>query len=293
MSCLVEVEHLSYAYPGGRDALSDVSFHLRHGERVGLIGPNGAGKTSLLLALAGLLDAFRGSVSVAGCDLTTSMGRREVHRKLGVVFQNTDDQIINATVAEDVAFGPLNLGLPAHEVRFRVDRALHQVGLPPDCHERIPFHLSSGEKRRVAIAGVLAMEPAVVLMDEPTSDLDPRGRRELRGVLEGMSITRILSSHNLEFVLETCDRVLLLDEGRLLADGPTRMVLADEELMLLHGLEVPDRIPLRERQAAAAARLQGITLAPCHLHEHAHGDGHPHGHDQGASREQVDRIPRV
>jgi cobalt/nickel transport system ATP-binding protein len=292
MSCLVEVEHLSYTYPEGSEALCDVTFHLRHGERVGLIGPNGAGKTSLLLALSGLLDAFRGSVSVAGCDLTTPLGRRQVHRKLGVVFQNTDDQIIHATVAEDIAFGPLNLGLPASEVRRLVETSLQQVGLPLDCGERIPFHLSSGEKRRVAIAGVLAMQPAVVLMDEPTSDLDPRGRRELRGVLDGMSITRIVSSHSLEFVLDTCDRVLLLDEGRLLADGPTRRVLADEELMLRHGLEVPDRISPEERQAAASARLQGTPFAPSHVHEHAHVHGHPHGHDQTASREQADLTPQ-
>jgi cobalt/nickel transport system ATP-binding protein len=283
MSCLVEVERLGYAYPEGRRALGDVSFHLRHGERVGLIGPNGAGKTTLLLALAGLLDEFEGAVSVAGCDLTTAAGRRRVHQKLGVVFQNTDDQIINATVADDIAFGPLNLGLAPDEVRRRVELAMAQVGLPPDCRDRIPFHLSSGEKRRVAIAGVLAMDPDVVLMDEPTSDLDPRGRRELRRILEALSITRIISSHNLEFVLDTCDRVLLLDEGRLLGDGPVRRILADEELMLRHGLEVPDRISAEERREAVQARLAGITVEAAHTHDHDHdhGHGHGHGHDNG------------
>jgi cobalt/nickel transport system ATP-binding protein len=274
MSCLVEVDHLRYLYPEGREAVDNVSFHLRHGERVGLIGPNGAGKTTLMLVLAGLLADFDGTVSVAGCDLRTANGRRRVHQKLGVVFQQTDDQIINATVVDDIAFGPLNLGLPPDEVRIRVDLAMAQVGLPADCKERIPFHLSSGEKRRVAIAGVLAMHPEVVLMDEPTSDLDPRGRRELRRILDALPITRIISSHNLEFVLDTCDRVLLLDEGRLLADGPVRRILADQELMLEHGLEVPDRITIQERVRAAEVRATGAPLVAGHAHDHAHEHDH-------------------
>jgi cobalt/nickel transport system ATP-binding protein len=274
MSCLVEVEQLRYRYPKGRVALDGVSFHLRHGERVGLIGPNGAGKTTLLLALAGLLDGFGGSISVAGCDLGTTEGRRRIHQKLGVVFHNTDDQILNATVADDVAFGPLNLGLPSDEVRRRVAEALERVGLPGECHERIPFHLSSGEKRRVAIAGVIAMQPEVVLMDEPTSDLDPRGRRELRRILEALPITRIVSSHNLEFVLDTCERALLLDEGQLRADGPVREILADEELMLRHGLEVPDRIPAAERRAAVERRAAGVVPHPEGGHAHAHERPH-------------------
>ncbi len=271
MSCLVEVHHLSYAYPEGREALCDLSFHLNHGERVGLIGPNGVGKTTLLLILAGVIGDFRGEVAVAGCDLATKDGRRNVHRKLGFVFQNTDDQIINASVADDVAFGPLNLGLPEEEVRRRVDAALAKVGLGDDFRSRIPFHLSAGEKRRVAIAGVMAMQPEIVLMDEPTSDLDPRGRRELERLLADLPVTRVISSHNLEFVLETCDRVLVLDEGRLRADGPVRRVLADELLMLRHGLEVPGSISPAERAAAA---LAGPCPIPTHTHAHEHD--HPH-----------------
>jgi cobalt/nickel transport system ATP-binding protein len=269
MSCLVEIQHLQYAYPQGREALVDVSLHLDHGERVGLIGPNGAGKTTFLLVLAGLMKEFQGDVSVAGCDLRTADGRRNVHRKLGVVFQNTDDQIVNANVYEDVAFGPLNLGLPEAEVRQRVAGALASVGLDEDYWQRIPFHLSSGEKRRVAIAGVVAMQPQIMLMDEPTSDLDPRGRRELAHILGRLPITRIVSSHNLEFVLETCDRVLVLDEGRLRADGPVRRVLADENLMLRHGLEVPGSISIEERQQAALA-------GPLPLPKHEHNHSHPH-----------------
>jgi cobalt/nickel transport system ATP-binding protein len=195
-----------------------------------------------------------------------------VHRKLGVVFQAADDQIVNATVEDDVAFGPLNLGLSDDAVRMRVAGALAQVGLGDAYRPRIPFHLSAGEKRRVAIAGVIAMQPEVMLMDEPTSDLDPRGRRELQAILAGLPITRLVSSHNLEFVLETCDRVLLLDDGRLCADGPARRVLADSALMHQHGLEVPGSIPPEERARAAAE-----PLPPPTLHSHAHAHAHVHG----------------
>jgi cobalt/nickel transport system ATP-binding protein len=267
MSCLVEAERLHYAYPQGNQALQDVSFHIAHGERVGLIGPNGAGKTTLLLLLAGLIDQFEGIVSVAGCDLASKQGRRIVHQKLGFVFQDTDDQIINASVYDDVAFGPLNLGLPLDEVRHRTESALASVGLGTESWNRIPFHLSAGEKRRVAIAGVMALHPVVVLMDEPTSDLDPRGRRELAGILDKLPVTRIISSHNLEFVLRTCDRVLLLDEGHLRADGPVRRVLADESLMLQHGLEVPAGLPGEDFLAAASA---DPLLPPVHSHVHHH-----------------------
>ncbi len=241
-----------------------VTFHLRHGERVGLIGPNGAGKTTLLLVLAGLFEPARGRVQVAGCDLTTTAGRRAVHRRLGVVFQHPDDQIIHASVEEDVAFGAGNLGLAPAEVAARVHEALRQVGLHEGYRARIPFHLSAGEKRRVALAGALAPGPQVLLLDEPTSDLDPRGRRELRRILDGLTVTRLVSSHNLEFVLETCERVLLLDEGRLRADGPARAVLADPELMFRHGLEVPPS-------------LAGAPPAPFPIAAAAHGHS-PHGH---------------
>ncbi len=268
MSCLVEVEHLHYAYPQGPAALRDVSFHIRHGERVGLIGPNGAGKTTLLLVLAGLLEAAEGSVAVAGCDLRTPAGRRAVHRKLGVVFQNTDDQIINATVEDDVAFGPLNLGLSPAVVEDRVRRALAQVGLGENYRSRMPFHLSAGEKRRVAIAGALALEPQVLLLDEPTSDLDPRGRRELQRILDGLTVTRLVSSHNLEFVLETCDRVLLLDEGRLCADGPATEILSRADLMWPHGLEVPASLAAGATTPRATETARRPIPSPHDTHAH-------------------------
>ncbi len=242
MSCLLEIDDLTFRYPEGRAVLDRVHLHIQHGERVGLVGPNGAGKTTLFLVLSGVIDGFEGSVYVAGCDLSSREGRRQVHQKLGIVFQNTDDQLFNTTVYDDIAFGPLNMKYEVDEVRRRVDEAMMAVGLEEHFKSRIPFHLSGGEKRRVAIAGILAMDPQVLLLDEPSSDLDPRGRRELVQILEGFEITRVISSHNLEFVLETCDRVIVMDEGKVVADGGAREILANEKVMLDHGLEVPTSI---------------------------------------------------
>lgn len=239
MSCLIEADGLTFQYPDGVHALRDVNLHVRHGENVGIVGPNGAGKTTLFMVLSGIADRFEGSVRVAGCDLGTAEGRREVHRKLGIVFQNADDQLFNTTVLEDVSFGPVNLGLDADEVAARVDEAMLKVGLNGDMRDRVPFHLSGGEKRRVALAGILAMRPNVLLLDEPSSDLDPRGRRELIQILRGFSLTRMISSHDLEFILETCGRVVVFDGGRIRADGPAREILSDADLMEAHGLEVP------------------------------------------------------
>jgi cobalt/nickel transport system ATP-binding protein len=234
----VEVTGLSYAYPAGQVALRDVSFRVGAGECVGLVGPNGAGKTTLFLCLTGVLPPAPGAAQVAGLDPGKTAERRRLPTTVGIVFQNSDDQIFNATVADDVAFGPLNLGLPADEVRRRVAEALAKVGLS-GCEGRVPFHLSGGEKRRVALAGVLAMRPDVLLLDEPSMYLDPRGRRELIGLLKGLGGTKVIASHDLEMILETCGRVLLLDRGRLLADGPAAQLLADTALMEAHGLEVP------------------------------------------------------
>jgi cobalt/nickel transport system ATP-binding protein len=229
---------LTYTYPGGRTALADVSFHIAKGESVGLVGPNGAGKTTLFLCLAGVLPLPEGMVQVGGLDPGVPAQRRRLFTQVGLVFQDSDDQIFNATVFDDVAFGPLNLGLSPAEVKQRVAEALAQVGL---CgfEERVPFHLAGGEKRRVALAGVLAMRPAILLLDEPTTHLDPRGRRELIGLVRGIAATKMIAAHDLEFILETCERVLLLDGGQLIADGPVRTLLADAQLMQSHGLEVP------------------------------------------------------
>src|SRR5438067_544363 len=234
----IEVAGLGYAYLGGRRALADVGFTVAAGESVGLVGPNGAGKTTLFLCLAGVLPVAPGHVRVCGLDPAVSAERRQLPSRVGVVFQNSDDQLFNATVFDDVAFGPLNLGLPADEVRRRVAEALGRVGLA-GFEQRVPFHLSGGEKRRVALAGVLAMRPEVLLLDEPSIHLDPRGRREFIRLIQKLEGTRLIASHDLELILETCQRCLVLDRGRVIAEGPARQLLADAALMEAHGLEVP------------------------------------------------------
>ena len=234
----IHVEGLTYAYPGGRLALDSVTFGVGSGECVGLVGPNGAGKTTLFLCLAGVYARRAGAVRVAGLDPGKKEERRRLPAHLGIVFQNSDDQLFNATVLDDVAFGPLNLGLPPDEVRARVAEALGRVGLS-GFEERVPFHLSGGEKRRVALAGVLAMRPEVLLLDEPSIHLDPRGRRQFIQLIQEVGGTRLIASHDLELVLETCARCLVLDGGRVVAEGPARKLLADAALMEAHGLEVP------------------------------------------------------
>jgi cobalt/nickel transport system ATP-binding protein len=234
----IRVRGLSYAYPGGPRALDGLSFDAESGESVALIGPNAAGKTTLFLCLAGVLWVRPGSVAVAGLDPSDSVQRRQLPARVGIVFQNSDDQIFNATVFDDVAFGPLNLGLTADEVRHRVKEALERVGLA-GAEERVPFHLSGGEKRRVALAGVLAMRPNILLLDEPSLNLDPRGRREFIQLVDSLEVTKIIASHDLELVLRTCKRGLVLDGGRLVAEGPIRTLLANREIMEAHGLEVP------------------------------------------------------
>lgn len=234
----IQVRDLSYAYPDGTSALAGVFFDIACGESVGLVGPNGAGKTSLFLCLSGVIKPRASSLQVGGLDPCDPAQRRRLPTQVGIVFQNSDDQLFNATVFDDVAFGPLNLELPPDEVRKRVAEALERVGMT-GMEERVPFHLSGGEKRRVALAGVLAMRPSILLLDEPSMYLDPRGRRELIQLLHTLGGTRLIASHDLELVLQTCTRVLLLDRGQLIADGPARSLLADGTMMEAHGLEVP------------------------------------------------------
>lgn len=250
----IQVRDLSFAYPDGASALTGVSFAVAPGENVGLVGPNGAGKTSLFLCLSGVLKPWATQMHVGGLDPRDPAQRRLLPSRVGIVFQNSDDQIFNATVFDDVAFGPLNLGLPPDEVRKRVAEALERVGLT-GMDERVPFHLSGGEKRRVALAGVLAMRPSILLLDEPSMYLDPRGRRELIQLLHSLGGTRLLASHDLELILQTCHRVLLLDRGQIMADGPTNTVLADTALMETHGLEVP--YSLRETASLEGGKKTG------------------------------------
>jgi cobalt/nickel transport system ATP-binding protein len=229
---------LTYAYPRGPTALDGVTFDVAPGESVGLVGPNGAGKTTLFLCLAGVLPLRPGMVRLAGLDPARAEDRRNLPAKVGFIFQNSDDQLFHTSVLDDVAFGPLNLGVPADQVRLRVAQALEQVGLA-GMAERVPFHLSGGEKRRVALAGVLAMRPEILLLDEPSMYLDPRGRREFIRLVNRLPGTKVIAAHDLELIRETCPRVLLLDGGRLAADGPVRAILGDADLMTAHGLEVP------------------------------------------------------
>ncbi len=234
----IHVEGLTFAYADGRAVLSDLKFGVATGETVGLIGPNGAGKTTLFLCLSGVLGCRRGTMSVAGLDPAVPADRRRLPEQVGLVFQNSDDQLFNATLFDDVAFGPLNLGLAPDEVRARVAEALAKVGLTGS-ERRVPFHLSGGEQRRAALAGVLAMHPNILLLDEPTMFLDPRARRDFTALLGTIAGTKMIATHDLEFVLATCTRAILLDAGKLIADGPTQELLANAELMDSHGLQVP------------------------------------------------------
>ena len=236
----IQVTKLNFNYPDGKEALRDVSFFVSSGECVGLVGPNGSGKSTLLLHLNGILpDAFDGSskVVINGKSITRNTVN-EIRRDVGLMFQDPDDQLFCPTVFEDIAFGPRQFGLSEKEIRLRVERALAQTGLS-GFENRFPYHLSNGEKRRVCLAGVLACEPLVLALDEPTSYLDPRGKRNLHQILKALPVTKIIATHDLEMVVELCSRTIVLDEGRVVADGPTRELLGNEELMLRHGLEKP------------------------------------------------------
>jgi cobalt/nickel transport system ATP-binding protein len=234
----LHVSGLSYVYPGGQKALENISLDVAPEESVGLVGPNGAGKTTLFLCLSGVRSIPTGTVQVADLDPAERGQRRGLPAKVGIIFQDSDDQLFSTTVSDDVAFGPLNLGLTPNDVRQRVAEALERVGLK-GFDSRVPFHLSGGEKRRVALAGVLAMRPEILLLDEPSSHLDPRGRRELIHLFNDLKVTKIIASHDLEFILETCRRAIVLDAGRIVADGLARSLFADRALMTAHGLEVP------------------------------------------------------
>ncbi|HEX2290809.1 MAG TPA: CbiX/SirB N-terminal domain-containing protein [Pseudonocardiaceae bacterium] len=233
----IEVQDLDFSYPDGRQALSGVSMRIEPGERVALLGPNGAGKTSLVLQLNGVLTPSAGSVSIGGLQV----GRRtltEVRRRVGVVFQDPDDQLFSPTVGRDVAFGPAHLGLSGDALAARVTEALSYVGLA-DAADRPPHRLSLGERRRAAVATVLAMHPEVLVLDEPTANLDPAARREFADLIKRLGMTTLLVTHDLPYALELCPRALVIDHGQIVADGPTRELLADTGFMSAHRLELP------------------------------------------------------
>ena len=243
MTPVVEVRGLTYAYPDGHHALHGVDLHVHPGERVALLGPNGAGKTTLVLHLNGILpprpgeDPSTGSVAISGLPVTRR-NLLEVRRRVGIVFQDPDDQLFMGSVRADVAFGPANLGVKGAALDARVMDALDRVGMA-DFADRPPHHLSFGQRRRVAVATVLAMEPEILVLDEPSSNLDPASRRELADILRSLDVTVLMVTHDLPYALELCPRSVVLSEGRVVADGSTYDVLTDEALMTAHRLELP------------------------------------------------------
>jgi cobalt/nickel transport system ATP-binding protein len=234
---IVEAKNLRHVYPDGVIALRDVSFRITHGESVAIIGANGAGKSTLLQHLNGCLIATSGQIRIGDTPLTKGT-LPDIRRTVGMVFQNPDDQLFMPTVFEDVAFGPLNLGLSGGDVDRRVTDALERVGAA-HLRTKPPYHLSGGEKKRVAIATVLAMSPDILVMDEPTSGLDPFARRQLISLLRDFQHTKIFTSHDLDMVLELCDRTIILHEGAIVADGGTKEIFLDEALLAACRLEKP------------------------------------------------------
>jgi cobalt/nickel transport system ATP-binding protein len=233
----LEVDGVAFAYPDGHQALFGVGFSIGRGERVALLGPNGAGKTTLVLQCNGVLLPGAGRVTVAGLPVA-SEHLREIRRRVGIVFQDPDDQLFMPTVAEDVAFGPANLGLRGPELEARVKAALAAVGMQGHAG-RPPHHLSFGQRRRVAVATVLAMEPEILILDEPSSNLDPASRRELAEIVTGLDITILMVTHDLPYALQLCPRSLIMNGGTITADGPTAALLADAELLAANRLELP------------------------------------------------------
>ena len=237
---MLTVSSLSFAYPDGRQALRGIDLSLAVGERVALLGPNGAGKTTLVLHLNGVLHGGSGSVVVDGLPVNPRdrSSLAEVRRRVGIVFQDPDDQLFMPTVADDVAFGPSNLGLRGSALDARVDEALASVGMS-EHRDRAPHHLSFGQRRRVAVATVLAMRPSLLVLDEPSSNLDPASRRELAEILTSLPVTMLMVTHDLPYALQLCERSVILDEGAVVADAPTGELLRNEALLASHRLELP------------------------------------------------------
>jgi cobalt/nickel transport system ATP-binding protein len=249
MTCVIEARGLTYHYPGGHQALYGIDLRIEHGERVALLGPNGAGKTTFMLHLNGLLSGG-GELEVAGLTIAKKT-LAQLRTRVGLVFQDPDDQLFMPTVREDVAFGPLNMGLDPDAAQERIDESLAAVRMA-HVADRAPYQLSMGERRRVALATVLAMHPSLLVLDEPSANLDPRARRELLEVLGSIERTMLVTTHDLPLAAELCERAIILAAGRIVGDGPCTDILADRELLEAHDLELPagfdlDRVALRPR----------------------------------------------
>ena len=234
---VLEMHKVAYAYPDGHQALFGVDLHVHRGEKIALLCPNGAGKTTLVLHVNGILFPGAGSVRIAGMDVNKE-NLKAIRAKVGVVFQDPDDQLFMPTVRDDVAFGPSNMGIVGDELAKTVAEALAAVGMS-EFADRSPQHLSFGQRRRVAIATVLAMKPEILVLDEPSSNLDPAARREIAEILESLDITMLMVTHDLPYALELCDRSVILSAGAIVADRATYDLLTDDALIKQHRLELP------------------------------------------------------
>lgn len=236
-SAQIELEHVNYSYPGFAPALRDITFSVRDRESVGLIGANGVGKSTLLKLLVGLNPDYEGQILIDRIPVNKK-NLPVIREKIGYVFQDSDSQLFMTRVADDVAFAPRNYGLPEDEVRRRTDRALESIGIESLKHRQI-HQLSGGEKKMVSIATILAMTPSIILMDEPSIALDPGNRRRLIRILNQLNQTKIIASHDLDMILETCSRVILMADGKIIQDGDASDILSDQTLLEAHGLELP------------------------------------------------------
>ena len=233
----LDIRDLAYVYPDGHQALFGVDLRVDAGERVALLGPNGAGKTTLALHCNGILEPTSGTVHIGALPVVKA-NFKDVRRRVGIVFQDPDDQLFMATARDDVAFGPANFGITGSELDDRVHAALHAVGMETYA-DRAPHHLSFGQRRRIALATVLVSEPEILVLDEPSSNLDPASRRELADIVAGLDVTVLLVTHDLPYAHELCARAVIMDDGVIVADGPTDAVLGDADLLAAHRLELP------------------------------------------------------
>jgi len=280
----VEFRDVTFRYPDGTRALNNVSFRITHGESVGIVGANGSGKSTLLMHMNGYLMPSSGTVTIGGVQLEKGTAP-EIRRRVGLVFQNPDDQLFMPTVFDDVAFGPLNLGMDEAAVRRRVDEALDKVN-GFSLRDKPPHRLSGGQKSAVAIAAVIAMEPDILVMDEPAANLDPRARRSLIRLLRTFSHTKIVASHDLDLILDVCSRCIVIRDGAVAADGPAERVLSDKRLLEEHRLELPLSLQRHQHEHEHVHCHGTETHAHLHGHEHEHFSGHDsdpeHAHGQGA-----------